>query len=585
MFTSAVWMSGVLATLSLVATPAGAGRLAGASAQAQELAVRLYDLNSVIPAVHVGAYEARLAPLLAEFDEDDNTIELERESGADTAARILAFLFEQDLKVPGCELRVEGEGRIRITAPQAVHRQFEPALAALSSYMRRTVEVRLDLLERPADAPLRGGLVSLADADKLIASGAKWSATVRAPRGRVGVIDASQLQQIVAGYDVEVAELTAQFKPRVESLRSGARWALRAVESPAGVRLALSTQSVSLGTIRQRELILGGFLAGESGAAAHTSAVKLQLPSARVFAAGLNLFIPTGQALVIDGALELHSTSARETWVIRCTPSGAEAAGVIQLPGRPLVRLLDTSWIEPPRAIPGGDSSGFEIVGDARGLEWAHGGDRGLHVRLQAAPLGDLLASWSERSRELLSFGPFAIALCREGDESPFVGGAQLSAPASAAAQLAWTLRRRGSGEPLTVAAGVTALLVGETSAWVQGSESRIVVSADVEIASRVGTIEPRVASALDGLIFWARPARTTDGGLECELAIAAHILAAPMRQTQVGAPLTLELDQGQWDVLNAQETLRATKPGEAARALFTGGGGLELEVVLAPLR
>lgn len=582
MFTGAMWMSGVLTLLSLATEPARSTPLASTSRQAEELAVRVYDLNSVSPAVHVGAFDARLAPLLADFDEDDTTIELEREGVADTVARVLAYIFAQDLNGPGRELRIEGEGRVRIAAPLAVHRQIEQTLATLSAHMRRTVEVRIDLITRPADAPLRGGLMPLAEAEKLLTGGAKWSATLRAQRGRVAVLDATQLQQIVASYGVEVAEMAAQFTPRIESVRSGARWALRAAEAPAGVRLALSAESVSLEAMREREMRLGGLLAGESGVGPHTSAVKLQLPSARVFAGGFNLFVPAGQALVIDSALKLQTTSARETWLIRCAPAAADAAGLIQFPGRPLVRLLDTSWIEPPRTIVSGESSGFEIVGDARGLEWAHGGGRRLDVSLQAAPLGDLLARWNERSHELLSFGPFAIALCRDGDESPFASAAQSDAPAPSCAQLTWILRRKGAGEPLTVAAGATALLIGETSAWVQGAESRVISAADVEIASKVGTIGPRVESALDGLIFWARPARTSDGGIECELSIAAHVLAAPLGQVQVGAPLGLEIDQGQWDVLGAHETLRSAKPGEAARALFTGGGGLELEIALS---
>lgn len=424
--------------------------------------------------------------------------------------------------------------------------------------------------------------MSLAEADKLVARGAQWSATLRAPRGRVGVVDATSLQRFVGDYDVEVAEMAAQFAPRVEALRTGQRWAVRAAPSAAGVQLALSVQAVELVELADRELTLGGMLAGESGATPQTAVVKMQLPSTLAFAGGFNGFVPAGRALVIDCSSQLEAGRSRRTWVLRCTAGDTAQPGAVALAGYPSVQLFDTSAISAPSAWLSSESSGFGVVGDSRSTEWAHGGERRIDVSLRQPPLTELLARLDGRSSEMLSFGPFAIALLSDENATPFETASQFAESAPAAANFTWTLRRRGAGDARTLAEGATALSIGHTSAWMHGGERRLVTDASVEIASRTGTIAPRVASALDGLILWARPARASDGALECQLAIDAHVLAAPLARSSVGAPLSLEIDRGRWDVLAARDRLRVAKPGETARAVFVGGGGLELEVTLS---
>ncbi len=566
---AAAWVAGPLAA------PARA-------AQSEGVTTRSYDLAAIVQPAHASAFDARIAPLLGEFDGDQETVELELESGADLAARVVSFLFERELNAPGCELRlVEGQ-HLHVVAPAALQRRIESALSALSAQLRQSIDVRLDLVELPADTALRGGVLTLADADKLVARGALWSATLRAPRGRVGLVDATSVQRFVGDYDVEVAEMAAQFAPRVEALRTGQRWAVRAAPSAAGVQLALSLQAVELVELAERQLSLGGMLAGESGAAAQTATVKLQLPSTLIFSGGFNGFVPAGRALVIDCASALETGRSRRTWVLRCSASEAAPTGAVKLPGHPSVQIFDTSALAAPSAWLSGDSSGFSVVGDARALEWAHGGSRRIDVSLRNPPLTELLARLDSRSSEMLSFGPFAIALASDEATNVFGSAGNLAESAPAAANFTWSLRRRTAGGSRTLAEGATALSVGHTSAWMQGGERRLVSDASVEIASRTGTIAPRVVSALDGLLLWARPARAGDGALECQIAIDAHVLAAPPARSFVGAPLSLEIDHGRWDVLAARDSLRASKPGEVARALFAGGGGLELEVTLA---
>ncbi len=551
------------------------------SAQTEAMVARNYDLAAIAQPVHASPFEARIAPLLGEFDGDQETVELELESGADLAARVVSFLFGRELNAPGCELRLEDGEQLRVVAPAALQRRIESALSALSAQLRQSVEVRIDLIEQALDAPVRGGVMTLADADKLVARGALWSATLRAPRGRVGMLDATSVQRFIGEYEVEVAEMAAQFGPRVETLRTGERWAVRAAPSAFGVHLALSVQAVQLVELAERQVALGGMLAGDSGATPHTAKVALHLPSTLAFAGGFNGFVPAGRALVIDCTSQLETGRSRRTWVLRCSSADAAPAGAVKLPGHPSVQLLDTSAIAAPSAALSGSSSGFGVIGDARSLEWAHGGDRRLDVSLCNPSLTELLARSTGRSSEVLSFGPFAIALCNEENATPFASVVQL-AEAPAAANFTWTLRRRRAGQALTLADGATALSVGHTSAWMHGGERRLVTDASVEIASRTGTIAPRVSSALDGLLLWARPLRTSDGALECRLAIDAHVLAAPLTKSSVGAPLSVEVDHGRWDVLSAHDSLRVAKPGETARAVFIGGGGLELEVTLA---
>jgi hypothetical protein len=565
----------------LAATPFAGAASAPRPFQDDALSAKLYDLRSIAPAAHVGEYVATLAPLL-DFDGGGSTQELESESGADAVARALSFLFEAELSAPGRELRIESPGRVRIVAPAAVHRQIDQALAALAAPLRRTHEVRLDLLERPAGTPVQGGIVSAAEAEKLLAAGVRRSFTLRVPSGRVGVLDATSLRRVVSDYDAEVAELALHFTPRMASLRTGVHFAVRASEVTGGVQLALSAIDAQLGALRERVYDLSGLLSDDSGATVKSARVPLELPTLLALSGGFNVFVPAGQAAVIDSALALESGASRRTWIVRCASSGAQpATTVIGPPPRSArVQLLDTGWVQPPHALPNGSASGFESVADARESEWAHGGERELSVQLSAAPLTELLAGWNDRSVELLTLGPFVMALQRGASPELSLGGPEagpLVAPQ--AASLTWTLKRKGERD-LTLAAGAAPLLLGETSAWIHGAQSRLVLDARVEVASRVSTLAPRVSNALDGLVVWARPSRAADGGLDCEIAVAAHVLAAPLGVVLVGAPLTLELDHPQWNVLSVHETLRAPATGPA-KFTFQGGGNLELELEL----
>ncbi len=584
------WMAPtVLAMSLLVGSPLAApapgslqpGWKASGALQEAALSAKLYDLRSIAPAAHVGEYVAALAPLL-EFEGDGSTTELETESGADAVARALSFLFEAELSSPGRELRIESPGQVRIVAPAAVHREIDQALAALAAPLGRTLDVRLDLVERAAGTPVQGGMLSAADAEKLLASGVRRSFSLRVPIGRVGVLDATSLRRVVSDYDAEVAELALHFSPLMASLRTGVHWAVRASEVSGGVQLALSAMDAQLGALRERPFELSGMLSNETGTSVKFANVPLELPTLLSLAGGFNVFVPAGQAAVIDSSLALESGAIRRTWVVRCAASGAPPESEINgpAPRSARVRLLDTGWVQPPRAMPSGTGSGFEFVADARESEWTHGGERQLIVRLPAAPLTELLAGWNDRSVELLTLGPHVMALQRGAGPQLQLGGPE-SGPLAApqAASLTWTLKRKGDRE-VTLAAGAAPLLLGETSAWIHGAQSRLVLDARVEVASKVSTLAPRVSDSLDGLVIWARPSRGAAGGLDCEVAVSAHVLAAPLTTVVVGSPLTLELDRGEWNVLAVHETLHAPSAGPA-KFTFQGGGNLELELEL----
>jgi len=375
---------------------------------------------------------------------------------------------------------------------------------------------------------------------------------------------------------VEVAEQSAQFAPRTQSVSSGVRCALRATDNGAGAQLALYASITNLQALRVRELHLGGVHGGEGGAKTQYGTVELELPTLLALSGGFNVFVPKERAAVFTSAVALESGQRHFAWVLRC--EGHSGAGVTELalgtPRPNYVHVWDTSWIEPPRARVTGVLLGRDIVADARNLEWLHGGERALHVELVAPPLTERLARWGARASDVFTLGPYAIALSREGQRPELSDSERAGGPDPASALLSWKLSR---GDAL-VASGSAPLLIGESSAWMQGAEARRIQRANVEVAAKIGALCPAVASALDGLLIRARPMAVSQG-LDVELSLDAHVQSGAVNQRTVGAPLALPIDQASWDVLTVRETLRA----RPAPYVFQGGGGLELEVTVAP--
>jgi hypothetical protein len=545
-----------------------------AAAQSQPVA-RTYDLRAVTQPSHVDVFSARAAPLLHP-DDEGGALELESEDGVGSLARILSFAFESELEAPGNELRLDDEGRVRIVAPEATHESIAKMLESLGAALNAPLSVRIDVVELPAGAAARGGLLSLADADKLLAGGARRSFTLRAPRGRVASLDASTLRQIVGGYGVEVAEQSAQFDPRTQIVSSGVRCALRATDNGAGAQLALYASISQLQPLRVRELHLGGVHGSEGGAKTHVAKVEIELATLLAFSGGFNVFIPKERAAVFTSSVALESGQRHFAWVLRCEGhSGVKSTELFRGMTRPhRVHVWDTSWVEPPRARLSGALLGRDIVAAVRNLEWMQGDERALQVELAAPPLTERLARWGERASDVLTLGPFAIALSREGRGLDPGGSERTDGGEPSSVLLNWKLARSGA----LVASGSAPLLVGEASAWMQGAEARRIREADVEVASKVGALCPMVASALDGLLIHARPLANAQG-IDVELSLDANVQAGALGERSVGAPLALPVDQANWDVLTVRETLRA----RPAPYLFQGGGGLELEVTILP--
>lgn len=581
MIRNALLVFATLAQPALCRTSETPTAVEGPGAAQGVLVARTYDLDALAPRTHPAAFIERVTPLLTEFDEASD--ELESDSGADAIASVLLLALDSEFDAPGRELRIEDSARLRVVAPESVHAEVVRVLSFLESALGRAVDVRLDFVELPADAPVQGGLVPAAEAERRIASGVTRSFSLHVPAGRVGVLDATQHRRFIGGYEVEIAEAAAQHYPRMETLSSGARCAVRAAAVNGGVQLALYSSDVELAALRTSEFPIGALLAGDQGPQQIVASVQVELPTLLSECGGFNLFVPDGQALVLDSSLALRSGARRQSLVVRCSPSGPAPAFALDLPSSGArLELLDATWRLPPRAEFNGVESGFEFVGESRPMEWRDGAPT-IDVALEAPVFTELQARLAENVDELASMGPWILALRRKGGAQ---GGLQFETTALApvwapsSAQLSWTLRRKGP-RPEVLAAGGLSLALGSTSAWVVGAESRVLTYGDVEIASKAAVIGPRVGSALDGLVFWARPMRTLDGGIRCEVAVSASILSAALEETSVGAPLRSVVERGAWDALRAHPTLYAPVGGAGRKYTFPGGGGLELELEL----
>jgi len=541
-----------------------------------ELVAATYDLAPLAPRVHSAAFVDRLFPALNEFD--DATTELENESLADSIAGWIGRALEPEFDAPGRELRIEAPSRLRVVAPRAVHAEVTRVLTFFESAFRRGVDVRFDFIESPADAPIRGGLIPQEDAERMLSGAARRSFSLRVPAGRVGLLDASEQTRFIGDYQVEVAESAAQHYPKVETLRSGVRCAVRAAAIPGGIQLALFTSDSAVRELRSRKLKLGALLAGDGAPEAHESEVEIEIPTLLTQGGGFNLFVPDGQALVFDAQLALSSGARRETLIVRCSPAGAPPSYSLDLASGARLELLDASWRLPPRAELVGDDSGFEYLGPLRGLEF-HGNGSSIDVVLEPPTMTDLHERLAYGAYELTTVGPWILALHTKSDgPSTLDFGAHALAPGESpgAAQFEWTLRRaRGAA----LASGAVAVSLGATSVWTVGAETRVVSHTDVEIASKTATLGAHTANAFDGLVIWARPTRALDGGIRCELAVESRILRGAAEERAVGAPLHSAVDRASWDVLRAQQTVLAPADGAGGAFVFHGGGGLELEL------
>ena len=307
----------------------------------------------------------------------------------------------------------------------------------------------------------------------------------------------------------------------------------------------------------------------------------------------LNVFVPEGQATVIDSTLNVQSGARRVTFVLRATTSAREPVTALQLSnGHSPLEIFDASYVCPPRVDVEGSGldgvlprsldalfdagapnfggtvlQGVLRMGDQASVEDALG-DNGLH---EVQGLSTWLLVHPAQPGE-----PGKSAKGVLGPDSAVLAQAR----ATETANIALTLRR-GEKNGATLAALTMPVVYGEASAAVIAAESEFVGAADVEVAQGAATVDPVIHDAFDGLVVRIRPTRATDGATIIVLTARGHVLSGPMQDIEVGAPLSLPAKRCEFDNLMVDERLSFTAKSGVQRISLGGTGGLVLDFEL----
>jgi hypothetical protein len=588
-----------LAAIGFAATQfdSGGPRASGAA----DLVTKTYDLTSASPVLHNSEYTEALAPTLT-FDNGDATPSLDASQTHDSIANELLELFGAEFEYEGRSLQVDEHGRAQVVAPAAVHKEIERVLAFLETAFRRGVELRVDMIERPGTAPALPALMSVDEAEKLVAgSGASaHGTTLRIAPARIATLDLTHSVDYVADYDVEIAQATAQAYPVVRSYPIGVRMAARAAIVPGGTRVALLLRdSVQNGALRATDVQLGASVSSDSGQHFARGSVTVQSLSLLEHSFALNLFVPDGQAVVIDSTLSTQSGASRIAFVVRSTTTAREPVMTLQISaGHSPLEVFDASFVCPPRVDVDGrafdqgvfprsldglfdcGSNNYEgnpavqgvlRMGDQGWIENVLGGD-GEH---QVQGLSSWLLIHPSRQSE-----PGKSAKSALGADSPVLAQARTGDVANVSLTL-----RRADKNGAVLAALTWPIVYGEASAAVIGGETQYIGGANVEVAQSAATIDPVVHTAFDGLVVRVRPTRATDGTATVELSARGHVLGGPMQDLEAGAPMSLPIKRCEFDNLSVDERLSFGAPAggqPGPRRISLGGGtGLVLDFEL----
>jgi hypothetical protein len=558
-----------------------------------DLVDKTYELATVMPDLHSSAYVENLAPYLWPTEFSERIPALDEYSTTDSVADVVVQVFSAELEYEGRKIEYS-DGRLRVVAPPALHKEIERTLAFLESAMRRSVELRIDVFNRPLEAAPLATLLSTKDADDLVAAAGASARTyvLRVTPGRIATLDLTREVPLVGDYDVEIAQTAVQVDPVMFQFMIGTRLAARAAIVPGGVKLALVCRDGSqVGELHETRMELGGIMVNDSGRTMMTQPVTLQSVSVLQRSLALNLALPEGKVAVIESTLAVQTGTSRVAMLLRASAERREPFNSLVVGNdRARLEVLDASYLCPPRATISGQLFQHGTFPRSMSALFAISSSRGGEPAANAMPsLAE--QGWVESEIDssgayhTIALAPWILAYAlKDGADSKLAPSAfgpdsailaQARTPENALMHL--TLRRANGS---VAAQAWLPMVYGEESAAIFGGESLFVSDADVEVATGAATIDPVIQDAFDGLAISARPLRANDGGSVIELCARAHVLTGTPQQIAVGAPLSLPCERREFDELIADERLVFAAQG-GARRVSLGGGALTLELEL----
>jgi hypothetical protein len=556
---------------------------------APELVHRTYELSAGWPEVHFAEVTEPLAPALLEPGAVDDATALDAADTRSVALELLDGLFRPELDYEGSSIQKDDEGRIHVVAPAAIQDEFVALLTFLEATLRRPIELRLDFVERAADANALPAVMSIDDAAKVVAAAGRGtrSATLRLEPGRVATFDASREVATVANCRVEIASRIFQARPVASAYTLGTRALARAAAVPGGVRVALVLRDAQAARAPGTHAVeITGKIATQTEIVPWNETVEIDQPFVLGRAFALNLFVPDGQALAVDTSLSVAAGSSRLAILVQARrPQPDAVASWTSAASRRRLDVIDASAFSPPLVAI--ESEALARGSFARRL----GGlvDSRFENDVGAWVSASLRAGDASRAVEALhaagaaqvaSLGPWLFVRPPPAGESAAAVERAIAAGAErahSAVPVAIALRRAGVPEP--VASCELALAAGETSSLVLGGETTLIDGFATQVAEGASALEPSVSRVFDGLALSLRAAWTRDGGSWLEIVARAHALARMPAPYGHEGPVAARLQRAEHANFALDERLSFPAQGGARRVTLGGAGDLTLDV------
>lgn len=556
----------------------------GASPAAQESStLRGYDLGELVPLFD----QDWTQPLFVAPAEADQTTRAEaprtEQVAPEVVVEILSQLLGEEFRQQGRSIALEGESRLLVLAPEAVHARLARLLDGLRGAFQSELEVRVDVLSlqgveslpAPPTNVLSEEAAGRLRADLVARGAALESRVLRLQAGRTAHASVEHRVPFLGDWDVEIAQGSFIFDPVVREAREGLRLTMRGVSVPGGTLLTTVVCASELeGEPLSHEVDLEGLLTSEKdGARLIGGKGVLQTVRVGVGGAAFQAFLPEGKVLLAS----MHSSTGPKPVqrIVLISKQGGAIPAVVSVPFEGTSRtvvLVNGERIRPP------------ALSVKRGEVEEYYGDE--HPLLAAScdtqfPL--FLRDWvRDRFGVWRVVGPWlAVVSDPAWDHGPGELEALVKGYALTASDRDVALEVRGQGQR-SLCGFRLPLLEGSEAAVLVGTTATFVLDRSVEVAQLSAVPDPVVLPLFEGLAGTFAARRSSAGATSLAVRGSARFFEGEPSALQLGGLTGGELTLvprrfSRFDELVATDE----EGGRPTRATIGEGSSLALELEL----
>lgn len=505
-----------------------------------------------------------------------------------------------EFEFEGRALWLDDAGVMTVRAPESVQQKVSSIVDFFAATVGQRVPVRLDVIRFPSRyriEPESLGVLDSVQAEALRksatqAGGHAESLVMHVAPGSLTEYDGTSREELLLDYDVEVAQNTMCYDPRMVEVLSGTRVALDCQPAEGGVDLTLILRDSAPRTeVHEVDISQQGFVANETQATFISGPRFLQSYAKPVRSMAMDAYLPAGGVLALQSTLSLEGGEGTQLVLVEPLgplpsvltqgPEGLYAIHMGALAGHRMHVFGVAEWCEVPRWNM--TRLGWEDEPLMR-VE-RHGRDWDAFLELLDASRPDLpfmiqSGAWAigrgddELARELAAEGRLLPGL------GELVGSAQ-----SPTENVRVSLRITRAGQDGSRGLSYDGMLMlGTTAALSLGVEGTYVRDYDVEIAQGSSVMDPITSLYHDGAALILEPRRARDGGLTLQLRGVAQLLAEH-REFSPRTPMFRALDLLRFDRLAVDQVVQLPAGGGTVilgdQAAHPREGSLRMELTL----